>query len=81
MKTTSGAARAVGMILLKVFVVVFAAAILGGWAGPLAIDAHDNALFWLGLACFATAGATLIFGGLWIAASVRALLGERMLRS
>ncbi len=79
MKTTSGAPRAVVMILLKIFVVVFAAALLGGWAGPLAIDAHDNALFWVGLACFAAAGATLIVGGLWIAASVRALLGERTL--
>ena len=81
MKAPYRPGRIVGIVALRVVVVVFAAAALGGWAGPLAIDAHDNLLFWVGLACFAAAGLTVIVGGLWIAASVRTLLGDRILRS
>jgi hypothetical protein len=80
MKVPYRPGRTVGIVALRVVVVVFAAAAFGGWAGPLAIDAHDNLLFWVGLACFAAAGLILILGGLWIAASVRALLGDRILR-
>jgi hypothetical protein len=80
MKPASGPTRAVGIVAFRVFVVVLAAAALGGWAGPQAIDARDNLLFWVGVACFAAAGFILIFGGVWIAASVRALFGDRFPR-
>jgi hypothetical protein len=63
--------------LAKAFAVLVLAAALGGYAGPWAIDAHDNTLFWVGCACFLGAGLVLVIGGLWIAASVRALVGER----
>jgi hypothetical protein len=80
MKTASRPNRAVVTMLLKILAVFVAAAVLGGYAGPLAIDAHDNTLFWVGMACFAATIIIVFYGGLWIAASVRELLGDRMRR-
>ncbi len=77
MKTASLASNAVVATVAKTLVVLLVAAVLGGYAGPVAIDAHDNLLFWVGCACFAAAGLAVLIGGLWIAASVRTLLGER----
>jgi hypothetical protein len=80
MKATSWSARGVSIVALRVVIVVIAVGALGGWAGPQAVDAHDNILLLVGVACFGAAGLTVIFGGLWIAASVRDLLGDRTFR-
>ena len=80
MKPTPKALDAIPTMTAKVFVVALLVGGLGGYAGPIAINAHDNLMLAVGVLCFIGAGLALILGGFWIAASVRTVFDHRNIK-
>jgi uncharacterized integral membrane protein len=60
-------------LVLKVLAVIAALFVLLRLASPNLMTAHNDILFWIGVACWPAAVLLVIWSGVWIARDVRAL--------